>query len=94
MNRAVRALAVLALGWGLVLAPAPAFVGSPVAAVAQEQHAPPSGGKQPAEESGGSSNGGQRYVVGGLGAGLIVVVLVSRKLRGKSMIGIRWRKRS
>ncbi|MBA8826872.1 hypothetical protein FHX42_004251 [Saccharopolyspora lacisalsi] len=93
MNRAVRALAILALGWGLVLAPVPTLVGSPVVAVAQEQHAPPSGDKQPGE-SGLSSNSGQRYVVGGLGAALIVVVLVSRKLRGKSMIGIRWRKRS
>lgn len=102
MRRSVRALVVLTLGWGLVLAPlGVTALAAPAVAVAQEQP-PPSddfrrapelplpGSEQPERPT----HVEQRYVVGGIGAALIVVVLASRKLRGKSMVGLKWRKRS
>ncbi len=50
----------------------------------------------PAEEPAGESSPGQnrRYVIGALGVGLILLVLLVRRRRGKASIVLRWRKRS
>lgn len=46
----------------------------------------------PAEDS--SSEQDRRYVIGAVGVGLILLVLLVRRKRGKSSIVLRWRKRS
>lgn len=36
---------------------------------------------------------GQRRIIGGIGAVLLLLVLLGRKARGKAMFGVRWRRR-
>lgn len=61
-------------------------------------HGPPpaQAGRGPAEDSTGDSSAEQdrRYVVGAIGVGLVLLVLLVRRKRGKASIVLRWRKRS
>ncbi len=92
-----RVLAAFALGAVLMLAP----VATPVEATASVVQAqqPTSDAPQrapvtpPPEQPRDSLTQEQRYVIGGIGAVVILLVLMLRRARGKAALGVRWRKR-
>jgi hypothetical protein len=99
MRRTVSALAILALGWFLVFAPT-AVAGAEAAAPAQASFvlaqqppsAPPGPELTPPGEQESPAAQRQRYMVGSAGVVLIGLVLLSRRLRGKPVLGVKWKK--
>jgi hypothetical protein len=98
MWRMGHALAVLALGWLLVAptavaAPAGSQPRDPVASIAREQ-APPTPSQQPPgpDQPEQQLPTPQRVAIGTAGAVLIGLVVLSRKLRKKPIIDLKWKK--
>lgn len=98
--RAPRTIAALAIGWFMVFSPAavaaepvqaaePALVQVQVQAQAPEPAPPGPEGDQPQ----GGKMDPQRYAIGVTGAALIGLVLLSRKMRKKPLIGFEWKKK-
>ncbi|NYH79329.1 hypothetical protein FHR84_002663 [Actinopolyspora biskrensis] len=83
----------------------PASAGARTPLPSATEYAPPAAGhgarsapagrgpsEGPTEES--SSEQDRRYVIGAVGVGLVLLVLLVRRKRGKASIVLRWRKRS
>lgn len=108
MRSVTRVLAALAMGLALVVGPALVADGSGVearaasASVTALAQDPTPGGQQPApapapppeqEQPRDDLSRNQRYVIGAVGAVVILLVLMLRKARGKSPLGVRLRRR-
>lgn len=102
MRQAVHVLAVLVIGSFFMAIPV--AVAAPAAAAAPVVHAQSASstdGQSAAESSLPESKEfpqdllgqDQRYAIGAAGAALIMLVLLVRKLRGKTYFGLNWRKR-
>lgn len=101
-SRIPRTIAAIALGSSMAIAPAAAVAEPPQRAeavqvqVQVQVHAQQPEPAPPIPEDGRSSNEpttSQRYGIGVAGAALIGLVLLSRKLRKKPIIGLPWKKR-
>jgi hypothetical protein len=104
MWRIGRALAILAIGWFFLLAPAATaapgasvHTAAPVGTAVVREQAPPPVGQPPASPGAGQpalSLENRRVVIGALGFVLIVVVLLSRRWRKLPMFGFTWKRKS
>lgn len=103
MRSVARVLVSVVLGMLLGAAPAVAsgdagFATPSASAAVLAQTPTPEGTPPPApslepEQSRDDLSEQQRYVIGGIGAVVILLVLVLRRARGKAPLGVRWRKR-
>jgi hypothetical protein len=102
MWRIGRVLAILAIGWFFLLAPAataapeaPVHTAAPVGAAVVREQAPPVG-QPPASPGTGQPAlplDNRRVVIGAMGFLLIVLVLLSRRWRKLPMFGFTWKRK-